>query len=863
MAYNLKHTGAEIDAQIDRIKDGSVVVDNTLSALDKNSNKPVSGEAVAKELAGRDTAIEGLQSSVAGKVGNAEFRKESIRLQSQIDNIKPIEIVGDVTNAPDEEDITTDANNMLKLKDRPFGKGLGYKILRADKTFAEQVTNPYTIYEVRYDFDLGGETFELPENIGFNFNGGKIYNGVLSGALLNTTLNAEDYGIVYGEGGKGLNGTRIKILTGITSPIHLVLNGDVYIHQYTSCTLSTSHFRLSSPIRAMLNTRLFLGFSAPNIECEGVKIISTAGTYSVIFNTPSFDGEGTFAIKNCHIEGDVRPYVCSQTATSEAHKMKSVVIEDCSFESVYCSLGSNALCTLTDVIYGNLKVVGNRVHNMYSIFLNGGATNNSAESELMQSIIATYPRVAEIRNNVVYNDIDWKPWENETITPAGTYFCFCLLEYGDCWCENNEFRNLISYNNSATYDNYLSVHNLVYKNNIWENILDFQYGAQLMKSKTSGSIQGTRIYCDNQYKLDDVGTLLGGNLATPGAILVLFDSVMSDVTIRNNKVRIFKGYHNAYNVIKAVRLVMDSNEIVFDTATTKGSEAYLHGPHEEDADWLIQNNTFRTNSIETTNLYFISGVSGIGGKIKVLNNYVTAVTGVTTDYLSSDIMFDGNTFTMEGNTADLSDQYPLVTYDRAKSLSVGTLYATKKAGELRLFSLQCPKKLNLSLIFNDIRSGVTFIRGYDRYSKGIWNARIAIIEKSSGKKYRTSVNWRYDDEGYEYYGYDGNKKLLSNMASGTWLYVDGTTKSPISLSHGGGVRWDSFQIQSNTQYDIEIEVIPITDIRENLIYPDKVATEDRPYLTSLQAGATVIDTTLGKPIWWDGTKWVDATGTAV
>jgi hypothetical protein len=101
------------------------------------------------------------------------------------------------------------------------------------------------------------------------------------------------------------------------------------------------------------------------------------------------------------------------------------------------------------------------------------------------------------------------------------------------------------------------------------------------------------------------------------------------------------------------------------------------------------------------------------------------------------------------------------------------------------------------------------------------------------------------------------------MASGTWLYVDGATRSPISLSHSGGVRWDSYQIQSNTQYDIEIEVISITDIRENLIYPDKVATEDRPYLTSLQAGATVIDTTLGKPIWWNGTKWVDATGNAV
>ena len=47
--YKLKHTGAVIDQQIDRCIDGSVVVDNTLSEVKADSNKPVSGEAVGKE----------------------------------------------------------------------------------------------------------------------------------------------------------------------------------------------------------------------------------------------------------------------------------------------------------------------------------------------------------------------------------------------------------------------------------------------------------------------------------------------------------------------------------------------------------------------------------------------------------------------------------------------------------------------------------------------------------------------------------------------------------------------------------------------------------------------------------------------
>lgn len=189
----LKHTGAVIDAQIDRVLSGAVVTENTDSEVTPDGVKPVSGKAVAKELAKRDATIAGLQSSVEEKAEAADVRKETIRLQSQINNVKPIEIVGDVTNAPDEEDITTDANNLLKLKDRPFGKGLGYKILRADKTFAEQVADPYTIYEVRYDFDLGGNDFGMPTHCSLLFNGGKLSNGTIIGD--STSISAKRYHI--------------------------------------------------------------------------------------------------------------------------------------------------------------------------------------------------------------------------------------------------------------------------------------------------------------------------------------------------------------------------------------------------------------------------------------------------------------------------------------------------------------------------------------------------------------------------------------------------------------------------------------------------------------------------------------------
>ena len=68
-------------------------------------------------------------------------------VQNQVDNYPMITINGNVTNAPDEEDITTDENNLLKFKNRSAVDGMGYVILRkgGGNTFANQVTAANTI----------------------------------------------------------------------------------------------------------------------------------------------------------------------------------------------------------------------------------------------------------------------------------------------------------------------------------------------------------------------------------------------------------------------------------------------------------------------------------------------------------------------------------------------------------------------------------------------------------------------------------------------------------------------------------------------------------------------------------------------
>ena len=111
-------------------------------------------------------------------IGMNEFKETII---NQVAQYKPIEITGDVTNAPDEEDLTTDSNNLLKFKDRNNLYGLGKVILRRGSSFASQVTLQNTLYVIQYNFDLNNERIILPNGAILLFEGGSVNNGTLVG----------------------------------------------------------------------------------------------------------------------------------------------------------------------------------------------------------------------------------------------------------------------------------------------------------------------------------------------------------------------------------------------------------------------------------------------------------------------------------------------------------------------------------------------------------------------------------------------------------------------------------------------------------------------------------------------------------
>lgn len=127
--------------------------------------------------------------------GTVEYRHLS-------ENLKQLFNKGNITNFPDEEDLTSDGV-ALSFKDREYQpenfSGLGRVILRKNivkigeeyKNILTQsmINKENTIYEIRYDFDLNGQEITIPKGCVLDFQGGSLNNGSIIGnkCVINTS----------------------------------------------------------------------------------------------------------------------------------------------------------------------------------------------------------------------------------------------------------------------------------------------------------------------------------------------------------------------------------------------------------------------------------------------------------------------------------------------------------------------------------------------------------------------------------------------------------------------------------------------------------------------------------------------------
>ena len=72
-----------------------------------------------------------------------------------------------------------------------------------------------------------------------------------------------------------------------------------------------------------------------------------------------------------------------------------------------------------------------------------------------------------------------------------------------------------------------------------------------------------------------------------------------------------------------------------------------------------------------------------------------------------------------------------------------------------------------------------------------------------------------------------------------------------------------FRVQTNIVLEHLLDTSDTHDESINELQPGSGITAERPLATAVPVGSSWFDTTLGHPIWSDGTDWVDASGVAV
>ena len=110
------------------------------------------------------------------------------------------------------EDLQKNSSGQIEEANRESSStSLGYKILRLENgaiLSQEMINEPNTIYEIRYGFDLNGNTINIPDSCELKFVGGSLKNGILDG---NFTISSNKYNILIDIIAKGILNEEIPI----------------------------------------------------------------------------------------------------------------------------------------------------------------------------------------------------------------------------------------------------------------------------------------------------------------------------------------------------------------------------------------------------------------------------------------------------------------------------------------------------------------------------------------------------------------------------------------------------------------------------------------------------------------------------
>ena len=723
-----------------------------------------------------------------------------------VDTGKPARV--DVVNAADEEDITS-KDNLLKLKDRNDALGMGYVILRKNKTFAEQVTKENTIYEIRYDFDLEDSEISLPKDIALKFEGGKLSNGILLAercqiisASDEIFSNIELIGSFYAD---MVSSEWFQITEDAdnTIAINSILN-------IISPVISFAKYDFPIKISVRGGER-----SAAILVKEGNKVIDFAS------NTLSLIPNALEKYRAVEISCDnVRISNLMQIGDMEAHEgttgewghglymaqAHNVVIENCEF-SYNWGDGIDLIDTYEgddcpqNILIENVRCLYNRRQGI-SIEAVRGLQVRNCEFAYTGKILTTAPS----------SGLDIEPWQG--------------MEYSRV--------QDVTIERCYIHDN-VGV-NLQIQCNTWQDDKTIRNGIALLDNRISDSSKA------------DVSVIKEIN-----GLILRHNVIDSPMPI-------------AFTIYKVTSATIESNLV------NNGSI------YAQDGDAVIRDNIIKEQSSNTAEVWGAGGLFLLNVSSEIEGNHIESsvnpavvVQNTTTCNLRSNRIISATAMVIDNGVATIERNILNIPQLHIKKVSrvlhTGNIVHNNGGSDFYAImdaTSRADEAYTLEMV-DDVIVGYGWMIGYYRKgAKAYLRNMSSIVSERYGSYgdywvrdnnilgYESNLYVRLGDK--EQKEYDGNAKGIRR--------VGGRTQRPSTANAGTYYAdWDLYMplfYINGTWRTADGITAPVTT------YLAAGTTAQRPSgLGADQAGMRFFDKTISKPIWWNGSGWVDATGASV
>lgn len=740
-------------------------------------------------------------------------------------------------------------NGLLQLADRSSTDGLGYVILRPDKTFAEQVVHTNTIYEVRYNFDLNGASVTIPANCTLNFVGGKVTDGTLIGNFY--TLGEEELYKVLDVSIEGLvnvedGGTANLLLQGLipNNEDYSVKNGLIFKKLIDSkCSFRCSEkFYITIPSNTIIDYPILInggsfvfegGFGIDegfSIELNSVYISSVSFNYLFLIQAISFDIP-YIRILNSTINNNTFRFQFADVAL--------IGINDLYIEGNEFNGGGHTILQVTNSSWAKRCTINSNIVSDCISFCYFGHTNGYASSyekhKISVPVIFTNNRV----NIGVQNT-------NFYVTPI-------LVETKTAIIENNTFEDIFNLSNESqatAYDIYASVGYLYYRNNTINNMAclgvtesSSSYLCEIAKSKQmAGFDYSVRVIENNIWSFDKQYTISKGMPNNFCFTMFGFTDEVQNLYFRNNNIIADGITEKGTNYFRVKNAVIEGNNFLVGGYLTYfliiGSQVernILIKNNQSSVTARIANISVRQDSVN--NEENISLIDNKGFIIHPFGGNITSMNNTGDDTIPHATISNPYPSTYKSNIGSIEGHFSYKTMplsETTASINFGS-YRVKA-----IYTLDCGSNVNMITMRINNNALITLSDGMSTYHLCI------IKEAGSGRCIIVEKNAYFD------FTWAAGEEISGSWQTGFFstyrLRMDSSTDDVVFTFRGTSAKVISI--------DTKTYNAPTIDFTK-----DAYTTADRPtYLLQSNAGQRIFDTTIGKPIYWTGAKWVDANG---